>query len=287
MFSNYRLKPHDLRLLEGNDVELTERQKNELEYHREHARENAAILNKPFSWDVLDRPSRRWWNPYWQMYAYLCGLNLKGKRVLVVGCGFGDDALRLAKLGADVYAFDLSPDSLSIAKALADREELVISFEEMPAEALRYESDFFDFILARDILHHVDIPCAMREICRVAKPGALFIVNEIYSHTLTDRIRHSVLVEKILYPQLQRFIYGAGKPYITKDERKLTELDIQAIKMPLQTLAFKKYFNFLVTRILPDRYVALSKVDRVLLIMLKPLGHLLAGRILFSGHISK
>lgn len=274
-------------MLDENGMELTRRQKNELEYHREHARENAAILNQPFSWDVLDHPSRRWWNPYWQMYAYLSGLDLKGKRVLVVGCGFGEDALRLAKLGADVYAFDLSPDSLTIAKTLAEREGLAIWFEEMPAETMKYESDFFDFILARDILHHVDIPRAMKEILRVAKPGALFIANEIYSHSFTDRIRHSALVEKILYPQLQRFIYGGGKPYITEDERKLTELDIQAIKMPLQDTQLEKYFNFLVTRILPDRYTALAKVDRMLLIMLKPLGRLLAGRILFSGHISK
>ena len=76
-------------------------------------------------------------------------------------------------------------------------------------------------------------------------------------------------------------------PYITEDERKLTELDIQAITKSLQTLEFKKYFNFLVTRIVPDRYETLSKIDRALLIMLKPLAHLLAGRILFSGHISK
>ena len=104
-------------------MELTERQKNELEYHREYAHENTAILNKPFSWAVLDNPSRRWWNAYWQMHTHLSGLNLKGKRVLVAGCGFGDDALRLAKLGADVYAFDLSPDSLSIAKVIGDIRE--------------------------------------------------------------------------------------------------------------------------------------------------------------------
>jgi ubiquinone/menaquinone biosynthesis C-methylase UbiE len=271
----------------GDNIELTERQKNELEYHREHARNYAETLNKPFSWDVLDRPSRRWWNAYWQMYTYLSGLDLKGRRVLVVGCGFGDDALRLSKLGADVYAFDLSPDSLSIAKALADREGLRISFEEMPAEALRYEADFFDVILARDILHHVDIPQALSEIRRVAKPGAQFVVNEIYSHSFTDRIRRSVLVEKMLYPRMQQFIYGPGKPYITKDERKLSEMDIQAIRTCLKTLKLNKYFNFLVTRILPDRFMSLARVDRMLLILLNPLAHLLAGRILFSGDISK
>ena len=52
------------------------------------------------------------------MYEYLVNCGLMDKRVLVVGCGFGDDALRLAKLGAKVNAFDLSPDSLEIARSL-------------------------------------------------------------------------------------------------------------------------------------------------------------------------
>ena len=221
------------------------------------------------------------------MYAYLSSLNLKRKRVLVVGCGFGHDALYLAKLGADVYAFDLSPDSLFIARALADREGLAISFDEMAAEALKYEDDVFEFVVARDILHHVDIARTMEEILRVSKPGALFVVNEIYSHSLTDRIRHSRLVEKVLYPRMQRLIYGPGKPYITKDERKLSEVDVQTIMKPLKNLEVRTYFNFLVTRILPDRFTTLSMIDRMLLIALKPIGHLLAGRIIFSGHISK
>lgn len=274
-------------MLKESEQELSLRQKNELEYHRKHALDNAAILDKPFSWDVLEQPSRRWWNAYWQMFAYLKELNLANKRVLIVGCGFGDDALRVAKLGADVYAFDLSPDSLSIAKALAEREGLKISFEQMPAESLIYENNFFDFVIARDILHHVDIPRTMSEIRRVSKPNALFIVNEIYSHSFTNRIRHCALVEKILYPRMQRFIYGAGKPYITEDERKLTELDVQAITVSLRPLEFKKHFYFFVTRIVPGRFETLSKIDRILLIILKPLAHLLAGRVIFSGHISE
>ena len=109
---------------EKDEMALTERQASELAYHRERARTQTNILNQPFSWDVIHHPSRRWWNAYWQMYAYLVTLNLTGKRTLVVGCRYGEDALRLAKLGADVYAFDLSPDSVSIASALAEREGL-------------------------------------------------------------------------------------------------------------------------------------------------------------------
>ncbi|WP_275098480.1 class I SAM-dependent methyltransferase [Sedimenticola hydrogenitrophicus] len=274
-------------MLQEKEFALTERQKRELEYHREYARQHTALLKKPFSWDVLEHPSDRWWNAYWQMYDHLTKLKLEGKRVLVVGCGFGDDALRLAKLGATVFAFDLCPDSLNIAKALAIREGLSVTFDNMAAESLAYEDNFFDVIIARDILHHVDIPLAIREIKRVAKPGGLLIVNEIYSHSITNRIRQSAFVERFLYPKMQRLIYGADTPYITQDERKLTELDIEEIVKNSNKPNSEKYYNFLVTRIVPDRFVAFSKVDRLLLIMLKPIAHFLAGRIFFSIQIAK
>lgn len=221
------------------------------------------------------------------MYEYLVSCDLKDKRVLVVGCGFGDDALRLAKLGAKVSAFDLSPDSLEIAKALACREGLDIAFEQMPSEKMAYESDTFDYILCRDILHHVDIPKTMREIVRVAKPRAIFVVNEIYSHSITDKIRRSRLVENTIYAKMRGVIYGPGKPYITEDERKLSEFDLAQIMQPLAPPLLTKHFNFLVTRVIPDRFDTLTKIDRLLLRMLRPVAHLFAGRVLFSARISK
>ena len=269
------------------NTELTDRQQRELDYHREHAKLHKSILSAPFSWEVLNNPKRRWWNAYWGMYEYLVNCDLKKKKVLVVGCGFGDDALRIAKLGASVSAFDLSPDSLEIAKALALREGLEVDFQQMAAEKLLYADNTFDYVISRDILHHVDIPTTMVEIVRVSKPDAVFVVNEIYSHSFTDKIRHSTLVEKILYPKMRRLIYGPGKPYITEDERKLSESDLREIAKPLQPRLFTKYFNFLVTRVVPDRFEYIARVDRLLLRMLHPIGHLLAGRVLFSARISK
>ncbi|MCI0336592.1 MAG: class I SAM-dependent methyltransferase [Acidobacteria bacterium] len=269
------------------NTELTDRQQRELDYHREHAKEHRWILDSPFSWEVLQDPGKRWWNAYWEMYAYLAECDLKGKSVLIVGCGFGHDALLIAKLGASVSAFDLSPDSLQIARELAIREGLQIAFDEMPAEHMRYEDSTFDYIIAQDILHHVDIPRTMGEIVRVAKPNAVLVVNEIYSHSVTDKIRRSSLVKKVLYPRMQRLIYGPGKPYITEDERKLSELDLMEIIKPLQSIQFEKHFNFLVTRVVPHRFELLCKVDRLLLRLLQPIGRLLAGRVLFSACVSK
>lgn len=271
----------------ADEVALNQRQRNELEYHREHARENAAILDRPFDWDVLDDPSRRWWNAYWMMFAWLIKLDLKGKRALVVGCGFGDDAIRLARLGADVHAFDLCADSLAIAAALAQREGVAPSFAVMAAEALNYDHNFFDVVLARDILHHVDIPHALAEISRVSKPGAILLVNEIYSHSFTDRIRNSRPIQDWLYPMMQRFVYGGDKPYITQDERKLSESDVQRIVGRLATIEKQAWYYFLAKRIFPERYEILAKIDRMLLIALKPLGHLLGGRVMILGHLQK
>ena len=148
----------------------------------------------------MESKQRRWWNGYWSMYSFLRELPVAGKKVLIVGCGFGDDALRLAKWGAEVYAFDLSPDSLEIARALAVREGLQIDFRQMPAERLAYESNFFDYVLACDILHHVEIPQAMAELVRVSTDQAMFVINELYSHSFTDKIRRSTFVEKKLDP---------------------------------------------------------------------------------------
>jgi len=273
--------------MELNEIQLTDRQKRELEYHVNHAKQHADLLNKPFSFDVITSSRRRWWNAYWDMYTFFLNQNLKDKKVMVVGCGFGDDALRLSKMGADVYAFDLSDPSLEIAQSLAERENLNVQYQQMTAEKLKYPDNFFDCVLARDILHHVDIPTTMQEIVRVSSNKALFVVNEVYSHSFTDKIRHSNLVEKYMYPLMQKFVYKGEKPYITVDERKLTQIDISQITKPMETILIEKYFNFLVNRIFPDSYELLNKIDRFMLIITKPISYLLGGRVFIAGRLKK
>lgn len=273
--------------MEDHKRVLTDRQRREIEYHRHRAQEYKDLLDKTFSYEALYAHHRRWWNAYWEMYTFLRRQDLVGCKVLVVGCGFGDDALRLAKLGADVYAFDLSGESLALARQMACREHLDIHFQEMAAECLQYAADFFDCIVARDILHHVDVASTIQEIVRVSKNHALLVVNEVYSHSLLEKIRHARVVQHYLYPFLQSFVYDGKQPYITEDECKLTERDINEVIKPLLELEFEQHFNFLVARIVPEKFDLLNKLDRLLLRALKPIGHVLAGRILLAGRLCK
>jgi len=263
---------------------LSERQRRELEYHRGYAetvvREGASV-----KYDVITNPNRKWWNAYWDVWTALIALSVKDKRVLVVGCGAGEDALLLARLGAKVSAFDLSPDMLKLGASWAEKDGLTVDFRQMPAEKMTYADNTFDMVFVRDILHHVDIPETMKEIVRVSKPGAVLAVNEIYSHSVTDLIRHSWPVRRVLYPLLRNFVYKHKFVYITEDERKMNQRDIAEVMRHMSNVRYHKYFNFLVTRLIPDKYKTLNKADRLLLKALGPVGYFCAGRNAFIGSL--
>lgn len=105
--------------------------------------------------------------------------DLAGKSVLEVGCGSGKIAARVAKTGAHVTAFDLSPVSVEVAatraslNALLDRIHLTVA----AGERFPFASHSFDIVLGRAILHHLDASQGSHEIHRVLKPGgkALFV----------------------------------------------------------------------------------------------------------------
>lgn len=161
-----------------------------------------------------------------------------------------------------------------------------IEFRECPAEALSYDRGEFDLIFARDILHHVDIPRAMTELARVAGPGCMFVLSEISSHRWTYAIRDAELVRRYIYPRIARVIYGNEKPYITADERKLSEKDVELIKIYLSEIDDEQYFFFVVTRLFSEKSDTLNKADRLFLRLLGRRGVLLGGRVVLSGRFA-
>lgn len=266
---------------------LGERQQRERAYHEEHAALHADLAERPVGLDVVSPGPRRPWNAYWSVYDLLIAENLRGKRVLVPGCGFGEDAIRIAHLGAEVHASDLSPDLLEIARRRAERMGKSIQFEVMPAERLAYPDDFFDAVFFNDILHHVDIPPAVAETRRVLKPGGRVIANELYTHSSLQRIRESRFVTDVLYKRMVRFIYGSDRPYITEDEHKIDEDELAVLERALAPDARYRFFLLAGGRLLPADWTAVQRFDRALLNVAEPVGRRLAGRVVLAGTIAK
>lgn len=263
-------------------ADLSDRQARELDYHRDRAAQHADRAAQPVSLDVLTSKKFRWWNAYWVVVREARRVDLAGKRALVIGCGFGEDAILLSRLGADVSTIDLSPESIEIARRRANRfGGRPIEFAVAPAEDLPYAGGEFDFVYLPDVLHHLDIPATMREIRRVLKPGGVLIGNEPYTHSWVQAGRDSGLARR-LYARMIRHIYSGETPYITPDERKLTERDFRFIGETFR-VARRQYFSLFTGRLFPINCMLCAKVDRLLL-MLPGFGHLLAGRVVFSAH---
>lgn len=267
-------------------LDLTDRQRREIAYHREHARKAERRRAEPVDFDVVENPRRRWWNAYWSTYTILRRHDLRGKRVLVPGCGFGEDAIRLARLGAEVHAFDISPEMAGIAQ---DRVRHLgvrnVRIGVMASEALDYPAGCFDHVFLIDILHHVDIPRTMAELKRVLKPGGWIVGDELYTHGLLQRyVRGSWVVRRFLYSAMRDYIYGGQEPYITEDEHKIDEREFAVISDACASFSVS-WYNFLTGRVFPDSQVALSQADRLMLKAMGPAGRYVAGRAVFEGRL--
>lgn len=89
--------------------------------------------------------------------------DLKGKRLLDVGCGLGESSVYFALLGADVTATDLSPGMVEKAKQLARHHGVEITGSVSAGESLDVEPGSYDFVYVANTIHHVPDRDAMYE----------------------------------------------------------------------------------------------------------------------------
>ena len=263
---------------------LTDRQQSELDFHRTHAASRRDLVDEPVADDIVSWPRRRPWNAYWSMYDRIIAAAPAGKRVLIPGSGFGDDAIRLAMLGARVSAFDLSPESVGIARTRAERAGFPeIDFQVMPSEAMAaYADDSFDMVVFVDILHHVDIPATIREVVRVLQPGGTIIGDELYTHSALQRIREAAPVTRFAYPLMQRWIYDNKTPYITPEEHKIDQHELAIVLAAMETPSVE-FFGLAEGRLYPSRMVWASKIDRSLIRLSRSAASRLGSRVVFAG----
>ncbi|MBZ2174549.1 class I SAM-dependent methyltransferase [Schnuerera sp. xch1] len=104
----------------------------------------------------------------------------EGMKILDIGCGTGNFSIKLAKMGCEVVAIDISNEMLKVAKSKAKKENLDIEFHNMNVYDLKFEDEYFDGVLSITAFEFVNNPKrAMIEIFRVLKPSGKLIIGVI------------------------------------------------------------------------------------------------------------
>lgn len=107
------------------------------------------------------------------MYSLVPGI--KGKRVLSLGCGSGEDSYYLKSMGAaESIGIDISNNLIQIATA--SYPDCV--FRQMNMESLSFDNEQFDFAYSSLAIHYVeDWTPVFKEVFRVLRPGSNFLFS--------------------------------------------------------------------------------------------------------------
>jgi SAM-dependent methyltransferase len=101
--------------------------------------------------------------------------DLRGKRLLDVGCGLGESSVYFALLGAEVTAADLSPGMVRCAMELAKVHGVTVQGWVQSGEELDVPEGHYDLVYVANTIHHVtDKDRLFQQIHRALKPGGRF-----------------------------------------------------------------------------------------------------------------
>lgn len=99
--------------------------------------------------------------------------------VLDVGCGLGNNLNFCAQFAAKVIGVDIDPSRVQATEELLKRSG-VKGFSVLTSDGnpLPLESNIADKIVCTEVIEHVDDPLiSLRELVRVGKPGALYMLS--------------------------------------------------------------------------------------------------------------
>ncbi len=201
-------------------------------------------------------------------YAFYLLGDIRGKKVLDLGCGSGENVAPLLARGASVVAVDLSHKLVELARkrmAISNQHELA-SFAVGSAYNVPLPDEALDAILCASLLHHLEITRAMAEMRRLLKPGGIAIVKE--------PVRFSKLAARV------RRLFPAQED-ISEDEHPLSRDEMEQVKKGWEVTgerAFRLPFVPLFSRgnVISNVWI----VDRWLLDTFSPLEHYSTSRVL-------
>lgn len=190
--------------------------------------------------EMMSRDPRKF-NAYQQArYGWILKMagEIRGRRVLDLGCGDGSLTYLLAKNGAQVVGVDNEEEGLRFAeenlKSVWD-SSLKYKFVSASAYTLPFEEGAFDFVVSCEVIEHLQQPEKMlQEGARVLKTGGLFVLTTPYKVTEVPQDPNHV---NEYYPSQIKEMLGR---YFKTGEVKLTH---HALWSSIYTYAVRTFGN--------------------------------------------
>lgn len=146
---------------------------------------------------------------------------VKGKRVLEIGCGAGAHAMLFAQAGADLTAIDLTEQAVDLTRHRFEIFGLAGDIRQGDAEKLEFDTGSFDLVWSWGVIHHSgDMQRAIDEIYRVLKPGGLAQVMVYHRNSarywIVGGLVEGVLKGKLLHMTLDEVNKSFTDGYIAR-----------------------------------------------------------------------
>lgn len=153
--------------------------------------------------------------PFGIEYAYNLLGDVRGKKVLDLGCGSGENTVLLVNRGAEVCGLDISNSLIELARrraevnGVSERVELFTG----SAHELPFPDRSFDVVFGMAILNYLDLELASREVWRVLRSGGYGVFKQ--------PVRNSRFLSKV------RRLIPYRPPGVSPFERPLTDQELE------------------------------------------------------------
>lgn len=143
------------------------------------------------------------------------GGSVEDKRILEVGCGTSNEAVELARQGADVFVLDFSRPALDILRRQADERGVGLLSVQADVEKSPFADSTFDLVYSQGLVEHFLPPDKlMREQVRVVRPGGFVLVDVPQLFSL------QAVVKGVLM-RFDRWPFGWERDYTEEQLRRL------------------------------------------------------------------
>lgn len=151
--------------------------------------------------------------------------DVRGLRVLDLGCGGGEAAVYFALRGARVTAADISKGMLDVTRRVAERFGVQVETVQQNADHIDLPAGEFDIVYAANLLHHVNLDRCLSQVTRLLKPDGRFVS--------WDPLRHNPIIN--IYRRMASAVRS-------EDETPLSIRDVDVFKRHFEQVDYRCFW---------------------------------------------